>query len=164
MASNAKEKQRKGESKRSRGSREKKEGNEEQRKEEGEKRRDSWQGSSPALVITQWLNQLTPLDAGRGRLASPCHARHATPRHAHTHSVLAKSWWPARLVVRLVGLVALVALVAPPASSAPSSSSAASKQKVKLNYFCNMQHATKMATMSALLLLSLCSASVLQPD
>lgn len=52
---------------------------------EEEERRDSWQGSSPALVITQWLNQLTPLDAGRGRLAS---LRLAMPRHAHTHSVL----------------------------------------------------------------------------
>lgn len=87
MASNAKEKQRKGERKSSRGSREKKEGNEQMRKRERggeEERRDSWQGSSPALVITQWLNQLTPLDAGRGRLASPCHA---APR-PHTHSVL----------------------------------------------------------------------------
>lgn len=43
---------------------------------EEEERRDSWQGSSAALVITQWLNQLTPLDTGRGRLA--------LPRHAHT--------------------------------------------------------------------------------
>lgn len=88
MASNAKEKQRKGERKSSRGSREKKEGNEQMRKRgrgEEEERRDSWQGSSPALVITQWLNQLTPLDAGRGRLAS---LRLAMPRHAHTHSVL----------------------------------------------------------------------------
>lgn len=78
MASNAKEKQRKGEQKRSRGSREKGRGKEEERRRGRGKGRDSWQGSSAALVITQWLNQLTPLDAGRGRLASPCHA---TPTH-----------------------------------------------------------------------------------
>lgn len=160
MASNAKEKQRKGERKSSRGSREKKEGNEGMRKRGrgGEKRQ------LARLVASLGNNSMAKsIDAARRwprapRFALPCRA---TP----TNTVCCpKSWWPARLVVRLVGLVALVALVAPPASSAPSSSSAASKQKVKLNYFCNMQHATKMATMSALSLLSLCSASVLQPD
>lgn len=55
---------------------------------EEEERRDSWQSSSAALVITQWLNQLTPLDTGRGRLASPCHA---TPTQCAAQKLVACS-------------------------------------------------------------------------
>lgn len=77
------------------------------------------------------------IDAARRWPRAPRSLRLVLPRHAHTHTVCCPK--VGGLLARLVGLVALVALVAPPASSAPSSSSAASKQKVKLNYFCNMQ-------------------------
>lgn len=128
MASNAKEKQRK----RRQADRRWAEGR--GREREGESPPGSWQRhlvSSPALVITQWLNQLTPLNDGRRRRATP------------PHSLGDDAW--------LVALVALAASLG--ACSVISLIRAASKQKVKLNYFCNMQHATKMATMSAIAVL-----------
>lgn len=87
--------------------------------------------SSRRQPITQWLNQLTPLNDGRRRRATP------------PHSLGDDAW--------LVALVALAASLG--ACSVISLIRAASKQKVKLNYFCNMQHATKMATMSAIAVL-----------
>lgn len=83
MASNAKEKQRKGEQKRSRGSREKGRGKEEERKREGKRQ-------LARLVGSLGNNSMAKsIDAARRWPRAP---RLATPR-PHTHSVLPKSWW-----------------------------------------------------------------------
>lgn len=54
--------------------------------------------SSPALVITQWLNQLTPLNDGRGRRATPP-AQHSLDRPlvAWLVALVALAWFCWRL-------------------------------------------------------------------
>lgn len=54
--------------------------------------------SSPALVITQWLNQLTPLNDGRGRRATPP-AQHSLgrPVAAWLVALVALAWFCWRL-------------------------------------------------------------------
>lgn len=84
MASNAKEKQRKGERKSSRGSREKKEGNEQMRK----RGRGGAKRQLARLVASLGNNSMAKsIDAARRWPRAP---RFALPCHAHTHSVLAQ--------------------------------------------------------------------------